>query len=220
MQISNLHSDWQQLLNEQKKLPYFKKIEQNLAKIKQQSRVLPEDANYFKALELTPSKQVKVVILGQDPYHQPGQAHGLCFSVPQGVKMPPSLKNIFKAMHYDIQKPLPLHGDLSAWAMEGVLLLNTIFTVSQNRANSHCHLGWQHLTAAIIQYLSDSQQHIVFLLWGKQAQSYQHGIDAKHTILTAPHPSPLSAYRGFLTCKHFSKANRALLKNQQTIINW
>ena len=177
----------------------------------------------FYALEMTPFAQVKVVIVGQDPYHGPGQAHGLAFSVPEGVKAPPSLRNIFKEIETDIYAGDAPHfsTDLTRWAKQGVLLLNASLTVEAGKAGSHQQIGWQRLTDQILLTLSREREHLVFMLWGRHAQLKKDLLDGqRHCILEAPHPSPLSAYRGFLGCGHFSKANHYLVEHQQTPVTW
>lgn len=220
-QINNLDIDWQNFLLKQQQLKYFKKINTYLHQESLTSIIYPAKQNYFKALAATPVNKIKIVILGQDPYHKPYQATGLCFAVPNNVPPPPSLKNIFNAIEYDLNTNYKKNTDLIHWARQGVLLLNTILTVRANEANSHKNIGWQTFTENILTYINQQPQHIVFLLWGNQAQSYLPYINQrKNSILIAPHPSPLSAYRGFITCKHFSQANNALIKNNQQIINW
>jgi uracil-DNA glycosylase len=213
---------WTSLLNDEKKQEYFQHI---LTAIKMDraadKKIYPPQKEVFNALKYTPYENVKVVILGQDPYHGPNQAHGLCFSVQPGIPCPPSLKNIFKELHSDIHFNIPDHGYLERWAQQGVLLLNTCLTVEQGKPQSHAHLGWQRYTDKIIESLNEHPHSIVFLLWGAHAQSKIPIIDTmKHHILKAPHPSPLSAYRGFMGCRHFSKANEFLRKNNRTEIDW
>ncbi len=194
----------------------FAQAERNSGKV-----IYPPAEQVFNAFKQTEFAEVKVVILGQDPYHGAGQANGLAFSVNQGVKIPPSLVNIYKEIASDIGAVPPKHGDLTHWAQQGVLLLNTVLTVEASRANSHRQHGWEVFTDAVISSLNQAEQHIVFLLWGAPAQKKAALIDAqKHTILTAPHPSPLSAYRGFFGCKHFSRANEALIAHGQKPIIW
>lgn len=183
--------------------------------------IYPPTSQVFNAFKLTAFSDVKVVILGQDPYHGVGQANGLAFSVNPDIRIPPSLVNIYKELAADLSIPPPQNGDLTHWAKQGVLLLNTVLTVENGKANAHRNQGWETFTDAVIQSLNQAEQHIVFLLWGRPAHSKIPLIDAdKHTILTAPHPSPLSAYRGFFGCKHFSQANAALAKHQQSPIQW
>lgn len=183
--------------------------------------IFPHSKNWFKAFELTAFDKVKVIILGQDPYHGLGQAHGLSFSVVQGVKKPPSLGNIFKELHNDLNIEPSQSGDLTHWATQGVLLLNSVLTVEAHQAASHANQGWEVFTDSIIKTLSEQRQHLVFILWGAYAQKKALFIDKdKHLILTATHPSPLSAHRGFLGCRHFSKANDYLKMHNQQVINW
>ena len=194
-----------------------------VARLRQEQTIYPPQAQLFTALELTPFAAVKVVLLGQDPYHGPGQAHGLAFSVPEGVKPPPSLRNIFKEVSADVYggNPPDFSTDLSRWAEQGVLLLNTVLTVEAGRAGSHRSLGWQALTDQIVAQLSRQREHLVFMLWGNQAQAKRPMLDpARHLILEAAHPSPLSAHRGFLGCGHFSQANRYLTDHGLSPIRW
>ena len=184
--------------------------------------VYPPEDQVFSAFDSTPLDKVKVVILGQDPYHGPHQAHGLCFSVLPGIKPPPSLANIYKELATDIDGfRVPEHGYLQPWAEQGVLMLNTVLTVEQGQANSHKKLGWQTLTDGAIKLVSEQLEGVVFILWGGPAQKKIKLIDSnKHHILTAPHPSPLSVYRGFYGCKHFSKTNELLARQSKSPINW
>ncbi len=184
-------------------------------------RIYPPGKFIFNAFNFTPLPQVKVVILGQDPYHGAGQAHGLSFSVPDGIKVPPSLVNIFKEIKSDLGKPIPSSGNLERWANQGVLLLNAILTVRAEEAASHRNFGWERFTDAVIQTVSDRQSHVVFLLWGRFAHEKAALIDQnKHLVLKAAHPSPLSAHNGFLGCKHFSSANLWLAEKGITTIDW
>jgi uracil-DNA glycosylase len=184
-------------------------------------RIYPPGRFIFNAFNFTPLPKVKVVILGQDPYHGPGQAHGLSFSVPDGIKVPPSLVNIFKEIKSDLGKPIPASGNLERWANQGVLLLNAILTVRAEEAASHRNFGWERFTDAVIQTVSDRQSHVVFLLWGRFAHEKAALIDQnKHLVLKAAHPSPLSAHNGFLGCKHFSLANLWLTEKGMTTIDW
>lgn len=195
---------------------HFAQSERNSGKI-----IYPPTEQVFNAFKHTEFAAVKVVILGQDPYHGEGQANGLAFSVNKGVTIPPSLVNIYKEIATDIGAIPPKHGDLTHWADQGVLLLNTVLTVEANRANSHRAQGWETFTDGVITSLNQAEQHIVFLLWGRPAQQKAALIDnSHHTLLTAPHPSPLSAYRGFFGCQHFSRANEALVAHGQTPIIW
>ena len=183
--------------------------------------IFPPARQIFAALDATPFDQVKVVILGQDPYHGPGQAHGLCFSVLPGVPVPPSLNNIFAEIERDLHIPRPDHGCLLPWAQRGVLLLNAVLTVEQGRAGAHQNRGWEGFTDHVIRRLADERESLVFLLWGSYAQKKGHFIDTRrHRVLRAPHPSPLSAHRGFLGCSHFSKANAFLRKRGQAQVDW
>ena len=185
------------------------------------AKVYPPGADIFAALNATPFDEVKVVILGQDPYHGPGQAHGLCFSVRPGVPAPPSLENIFKELARDLGIAWPTHGCLQHWAAQGVLLLNAVLTVEDGRAGAHAGKGWEGFTDHIVDVLNRDREHLVFLLWGSYAQKKGAMIDARrHKVLRAPHPSPLSAHRGFLGCGHFSAANDYLRRTGQTPIDW
>ncbi|MGM0482087.1 MAG: uracil-DNA glycosylase [Pseudomonadota bacterium] len=215
-------NDWSALLADEKQQPYFIQLMQKVEQARQQTTVFPPPADVFNALKLTAPQQVKVVILGQDPYHGPGQAHGLSFSVKPGVKLPPSLRNMFKAVAIDYpQTTPPDNGELTRWAEQGVLLLNTVLTVQQGNAHSHAGWGWETFTDAVIRQLAENQQHIVFLLWGAHAQKKAALINAsQHCILTAPHPSPLSAHRGFFDAHHFKKANDYLRDKGRDEIIW
>lgn len=202
---------------------YHKVLLNTVATIRQNATIYPPQDQIFNALELIPFDQVKIVLLGQDPYHGPGQAHGLSFSVPEGTKIPPSLRNIFKEIQSDIYdgKPQNFSTDLTRWAKQGVLLLNAALTVEANKAASHKNLGWHKLTDEIVKELNHQREHLVFMLWGRHAQSKRDFIDSnKHLILEAPHPSPLSANRGFLGCKHFSQANSYLEAHTLSPIEW
>lgn len=184
-------------------------------------QIFPPGPKIFAALDATPFDQVKVVILGQDPYHGPGQAHGLCFSVMPGVPAPPSLQNIFNEIESDLGLPRPDHGCLLPWARQGVLLLNAVLTVERGLAGSHHGKGWEAFTDAIVDALNRERQDLVFLLWGSPAQAKGRIVDSRrHHVLKAPHPSPLSAHRGFFGCKHFSRANHWLVEHRQTAIDW
>lgn len=189
--------------------------------VQAKKRIYPRGSEYFAALNVTPFEHVKVVILGQDPYHGPDQAHGLCFSVRKGVAIPPSLQNIFKELKSDLGLPPSRHGDLTAWAEQGVLLLNATLSVEAGRAGSHQNKGWEQFTDAIIDVLNRERQGIAFVLWGSYAQKKGAFIDRKrHLVLQGPHPSPLSAHRGFFGCKHFSQINEYLKSQGQTPIDW
>ncbi len=213
---------WQPLLAEEKQKEYFIKLMQRVEHARQTEVVFPPESDVFNALKLTAPEDVKVVILGQDPYHGPGQAHGLSFSVPEGVKLPPSLRNILKAIMQDYPEAQPpTHGDLTAWAEQGVLLLNTVLTVAQGQAHSHAKWGWETFTDTVIERLATEYEKIVFMLWGAHAQKKAALIpQEKHCILTAPHPSPLSAHRGFFEARHFIQANQYLTTHGRTPIQW
>ncbi|MCS6933568.1 MAG: uracil-DNA glycosylase [Chitinophagales bacterium] len=216
-----IEESWKQALADEFEQPYFPLIRQFILEQKNKGKkVYPPGPLIFRAFNLTPLPAVKVVILGQDPYHGPGQAHGLCFSVPHGIKPPPSLVNIFKELNSDLGVPVPLHGNLEKWATQGVLLLNAALTVNESEPNSHASCGWHRFTDAVIRKISDTQQGVVFLLWGKFAQEKATLIDTtKHFILTAAHPSPYSADR-FFGCRHFSKTNELLVRQGKTPIDW
>lgn len=214
--------DWETLLAPEKEKKYFHDILDFLKTERAKGKhIYPTQSNVFHAIESTPFSAIKVVIIGQDPYHNPGQAHGLAFSVPRGIKPPPSLVNIFKELKSDCGIEIPNHGCLESWAAQGVLLLNTVLTVEENKPHSHANIGWEQFTDAIIQRINQHPDAIIFLLWGSHAQKKQDLIDTKkHIILTAPHPSPLSAHRGFLGCKHFSKTNEFLKKSGRIPVDW
>ena len=212
---------WNEILSEEMKKDYYQELQAFVQKRRAEVRVFPEEKNVFNALELTPFESVKVVILGQDPYHGFGQAHGLSFSVQKGIPLPPSLKNIYKELQEDIGGNLPTEGDLSHWAQQGVLLLNTVLTVEEGNANSHKGMGWERLTNRLIESLNELKHPVIFILWGKPAQDKEKLIiNPNHVILKAPHPSPLSAYRGFFGSKPFSKVNDILIQQGQTPICW
>ena len=214
---------WQEALGPQKEAEYFTRLLARVESEREAGKVIyPPQQDVFNALKFTPLESVKVVILGQDPYHGPDQAHGLCFSVLPGVKTPPSLVNIYKELATDIDGfVIPEHGTLTSWAEQGVLLLNTVLTVEQGKAHSHAKWGWETFTDAVIDAVNRHQQGVVFLLWGSHAQKKGKHIDtSKHHVLSAPHPSPLSAHRGFLGCKHFSQTNQLLSSQNKSPINW
>lgn len=217
-----LHQSWLEQIGAEFEQPYMIALKQFLQKEKQARKVIyPPGSQIFNALNTTPFDNVKVVILGQDPYHGPGQAHGLCFSVQDGVPPPPSLVNIFKEIHDDLGLPIPNHGNLQAWAEQGVLLLNATLTVEQGRAGAHQGQGWEQFTDAIIHALNAKRENLVFLLWGSYAQRKGEFIDThKHCVLKSPHPSPLSAHRGFLGNRHFSRTNAYLRSKGLSEINW
>ena len=212
---------WNEILAEEMQKDYYQELQAFVQKRRSEVRVFPEEKNVFNALELTPFESVKVVILGQDPYHGFGQAHGLSFSVQKGIPLPPSLKNIYKELQEDIGGELPTEGDLSHWAKQGVLLLNTVLTVEEGNANSHKGMGWEKLTNRLIESLNELKYPVIFILWGKPAQDKEKLItNPNHLILKAPHPSPLSAYRGFFGSKPFSRVNDILIQQGQTPIRW
>lgn len=216
-----IHDSWKKALWEDFQAPYFSELKTFLQSEKSKYNVYPPGRNIFNAFNLTPLENVKVVILGQDPYHGPGQAHGLCFSVPQGIKPPPSLINIFKEINSDLGHPIPNHGNLESWARQGVFLLNATLTVRASSAGSHQNQGWEKFTDQVIKTISDKKSTIVFLLWGKYAQAKEALIDQnRHYVLKAPHPSPFSAHTGFFGCKHFSKANSYLIDKGVKPIDW
>jgi uracil-DNA glycosylase len=200
--------------------PYFAELKAFLVKERVEQTVYPRGREIFNAFQRTPFDAVRVVILGQDPYHGPGQAHGLCFSVQAGVPAPPSLVNIFTEIERDLGIPKPAHGDLSSWADQGVLLLNATLTVRANEAGSHQGRGWERFTDAAIAALARERTGIVFLLWGRYAQNKEALIGDRHYVLKAPHPSPLSAYRGFIGCGHFGQANELLAAQGLSPIDW
>ena len=212
---------WNEILAEEMQKDYYQELQAFVQKRRAEVRVFPEEKNVFNALELTPFESVKVVILGQDPYHGFGQAHGLSFSVQKGIPLPPSLKNIYKELQEDIGGELPTEGDLSHWAKQGVLLLNTVLTVEEGNANSHKGMGWERLTNRLIESLNELKHPVIFILWGKPAQDKEKLItNSNHVLLKAPHPSPLSAYRGFFGSKPFSRVNDILIQQGQTPISW
>lgn len=216
-----IHESWKKLLQEEFNKPYFEELTAFVKKEYGSKTVFPPPKDIFKAFDLCPFDQVKVVILGQDPYHGPGQAHGLCFSVNDNVPPPPSLINIYKEISSDVGGEMPKTGNLERWAKQGVFLLNAILSVVAHQPTSHQNKGWEEFTDAVIRLISEKKEHVVFMLWGKYAISKAWMIDdKKHLVLTAPHPSPLSASRGFFGCKHFSKANEFLKAHGLDEINW
>lgn len=217
----SLNNSWDNLLKDEFEKDYYKKLRKILASEYRTQTVYPDMYDIFNALKYTPYENVKAVILGQDPYHGPGQAHGLCFSVKKGVAPPPSLQNIFKELKDDVGFEIPSHGELTQWAKEGVLLLNTVLTVRAGQANSHKSIGWEIFTDRIISVLNESERPMVFLLWGANAKAKRALLtNPEHAVLTAAHPSPLSAYNGFFGCRHFSKTNEYLLKKGAEPVNW
>jgi uracil-DNA glycosylase len=217
----SIENSWKAQLADEFNANYFTQLKAFLLAEKQTQRVFPPGNKIFSAFNHTPFEKVKVVILGQDPYHGEGQAHGLSFSVPDGIAKPPSLVNIFKEIHSDLGLPIPKTGNLEKWANQGVLLLNATLTVRSNLAGSHQKRGWENFTDAAIKKLSDKRENLVFILWGRFAQNKEVLIDAsKHLILKSAHPSPLSAYNGFFGCKHFSKTNEYLRSKGIGEIDW
>jgi uracil-DNA glycosylase len=216
-----IEEGWKSVLLDQFQSPYFGALKEFLVEEKKKHILYPPGRLIFNAFQRTPFDRVKVVILGQDPYHGKGQAHGLCFSVPHGIPKPPSLVNIFKELHSDLGIPIPAHGNLEKWADQGVLLINATLTVRDNQAGSHQNRGWETFTNRVIEVVSQEKSGVVFLLWGRFAQAKESLIDGgKHLVLKAAHPSPLSAYNGFFGCRHFSQTNTYLEKQGKTGINW
>lgn len=216
-----INNEWKEILSGEFQKPYFESLKDFLVEEKKQFIIYPPGPRIFEAFNKTPFSSVKVVILGQDPYHGQGQAHGLCFSVPANVDIPPSLQNILKELASDIGITYPSGGDLTSWAEQGVLLLNATLTVRANQAGSHQGKGWEQFTDSVISNLSLNRPSLVFILWGKYAQNKKTLIDQqKHLVLEAPHPSPLSVYRGFFGCRHFSATNNWLQKKGLKPINW
>ncbi|GIL17599.1 MAG: uracil-DNA glycosylase [Oligoflexia bacterium] len=217
-----INSSWRKHLEDEFAKPYMKDLKDFLKdEYTKGKTIYPKGSEYFAAFDLTPFDQVKVVILGQDPYHGPGQAHGLCFSVQKGVDLPPSLVNIYKELESDLGYPPPKHGHLEKWAREGVLLLNAVLTVENGKAASHQGKGWETFTDAVIRKLNDEREGIVFILWGSYAQKKGAFIDRKkHFVIESPHPSPLSSYRGFFGSKPFSRTNQYLISRGLKPIDW
>ena len=217
-----LEESWKEALAPQFEQPYMKSLKEFLKGRKQiGSIIFPKGNEYFRALDLTPLDKVRVVILGQDPYHGDGQAHGLCFSVKPGVRIPPSLKNIYKELETDLGIKPVNHGFLESWAQQGVLLLNSVLTVERGQAASHQGKGWEQFTDAVIRAVNEREEPVVFMLWGSYAQKKAAFVDqSKHLVLKSPHPSPLSAHNGFLGCRHFSKANAFLESKGLKPIDW
>ncbi len=216
-----IEAGWKSVLMDQFQSSYFRTLKEFLEEEKKKHTLYPPGKLIFNAFQRTPFDRVKVVILGQDPYHGKGQAHGLCFSVPQGIPKPPSLVNIFKELHSDLGIPIPEHGNLEKWADQGVLLINATLTVRDSQAGSHQKRGWETFTNRVIEVVSQEKSGVVFLLWGRFAQAKESLIDnGKHLILKSAHPSPLSAYNGFFGCRHFSKTNDYLKKQEETGIDW
>lgn len=219
--IENKMTSWQQFIEQQKNEAYFQTLAQFIREERAKKTIFPKEEDVFRAFELTPLHDVKVIILGQDPYHGDHQAHGLSFSVQQGIKLPPSLKNIFKELESDLGVQSPDSGDLTNWANQGVLLLNTVLTVEKGKAGSHQNQGWEIFTNRVLELLNEQNHPVIFVLWGNPAQQKLKLITQKqHYVLMAPHPSPLSAYRGFFGSKPFSQVNQLLIQNQMTPIEW
>lgn len=216
-----ISNDWLEPLSPEFKKPYYAKLYKTVQQEYSTRLIFPPADDIFNAFEFTPLSEVKVVILGQDPYHGDGQAHGLCFSVKPDVEIPPSLVNIYQELHDDLGCYIPNNGYLEKWARQGVMLLNTVLTVRAHQANSHRGIGWEEFTDAAIRVLNEQDRPMVFMLWGRPAQMKKSMLhNPKHLILEAPHPSPLSAYRGFFGCRHFSQANEFLKENGLTPIDW
>ena len=216
-----IESSWKHMLKEEFEADYFLEIKKLLIEEKAKYTIYPPSSLIFNAFDLTPFEAVKVVILGQDPYHGPGQAHGLCFSVQRGVRLPPSLQNIYKEMQADVGLTLPDHGCLESWSRQGVLLLNAVLTVRHGAAGSHQKRGWERFTDAAIRSLSENRSNLVFMLWGNYARAKKALIDVeKHLVLEAAHPSPFSANNGFFGSRHFSKANNYLHQHGKKPVDW
>lgn len=216
-----IEKSWKQALSGEFSADYFLRLKSFLIEEKQKYKIYPPGNKIFSAFNHTSFDEVKLVIIGQDPYHNPGQAHGLCFSVPDGISIPPSLVNIFKEIKDDLGYPIPNHGNLEKWADQGVLLLNATLTVRANSPGSHQKQGWENFTDAVIKKLSEEHNGLVFLLWGRFAIAKKQLVNlSKHHVLTAPHPSPLSAYNGFFGCRHFSRANEILRMQGKNEIDW
>ena len=219
--MAQVTNDWAPILREEYAKPYYKQLYDFIHREYAERVIYPPAEDIFNALHLTPLSKVKVVIIGQDPYHEPGQAHGLCFSVQKGVDIPPSLQNIYKELHDDVGFEIPDHGCLTPWAEQGVLLLNAVLTVRAHAAASHQNKGWEQFTDAIIRAVNEVNRPVVFLLWGGFARGKRSMLNnPNHLVLEAPHPSPLSAYRGFMGCRHFSQANRFLQEHGEEPVDW
>lgn len=219
--MAAISNEWLEVLQDEFKKPYYKQLFQTVNQEYRTRKIFPPAEDIFNAFHLTPFHQVKVVILGQDPYHNYGQAHGLCFSVRKGVEIPPSLVNIYQELHDDLGCTIPDHGCLTKWAEQGVLMLNTVLTVRAHQAHSHRDIGWEEFTDAVIRALNKEDRPIVFILWGAPAQRKASMLDnPNHLILKSPHPSPLSAFRGFFGSRPFSKTNAFLKEHGETEIDW
>ena len=216
-----IEESWKEVLRDEFQAPYFRGLKDFLVSDKKMHTIYPPGNLIFNAFQHTPFDRVKAVVLGQDPYHGKGQAHGLCFSVPPGIPQPPSLVNIFKELNADLGIPVPPHGNLENWARQGVLLLNATLTVRASQAGSHQNRGWENFTNAVIKKISQDRTGVVFLLWGRYAQVKEALVDGKkHLVLKAAHPSPFSAYNGFFGCRHFSKTNEYLEQQGKGSIDW
>ena len=222
MSMTDLQGKWQELLEPELEKDYMQQLSRFLQQQRQQGKVIyPSEKNTYAAFMQSPFEKIKVVILGQDPYHGAEQAHGLCFSVQPHVKVPPSLLNIYKELHTDLDLEIPFHGNLLPWAQQGVFLLNATLSVEKGKAGAHQGQGWEQFTDCAIQQLNEQRENLVFMLWGSHAQKKGAFIDdSKHLVLKAPHPSPLSSYRGFFGCQHFSKANKYLIEHNIAPIDW
>lgn len=221
MDYPTINSYWYQFIKCEQEEPYFKTLMEKVKEAYMEGPVYPPKENIFRSIMLTPYEDVKVVIIGQDPYYQPGVANGLAFSVNKGQPIPKSLHNIYVELQEDLGLDYPPHGDLTQWAQQGVLLLNTVLTVSGGKPNSHRGFGWEIFTDRIMKRLNDSPHRLIFLLWGRQAQEKEKLVNqSRHFILKAPHPSPLSAHRGFFGCRHFSQTNEILRQIGRMPINW
>ncbi len=219
--INKIPSEWHKYLNSEFDKTYFRDLSNFVHNEYQTKTIFPPKEKIFKALELCSPENLKIIIIGQDPYHKKGQAHGLAFSVPEQTTIPPSLRNIFKELNSDIGKPIPKSGDLTHWAKQGILLINSIFTVEEAKASSHKNKGWEIFTQALISSISQNNQNLIFILWGNFARQMKSQItDNNHLILESAHPSPLSASRGFFGNKHFSISNNFLKRNKKNIIIW
>ena len=219
--MAAIEGEWARALAPEFHKAYYRKLYDFIKEEYSTREVYPPSDRLFTALHLTPLEKVKVVILGQDPYHEPGQAMGMSFSVPEGVQIPPSLKNIYKEIHEDVGEKIPDTGDLTGWAEQGVLLLNAVLTVRAHQANSHKGYGWEEFTDAIIRTVDKEERPLVFMLWGRNARDKKELIvNPRHLVLEAAHPSPLSAYNGFFGCKHFSKCNKYLESNGVEPVDW
>ena len=216
---ANLSACWRTAIEDEFSKTYFRKLQEFVDTERTQHRVFPDAGDVYRAFELTPLQDLRVLILGQDPYHDDDQAHGLSFSVRHGMKLPPSLRNIFKELHSDLGITPPSHGCLEAWARQGVMLLNRVLTVRAHQSHSHRAKGWEEFTSRIIQAINQ-QSHVAFVLWGKPAQEIAGTIDDRHLVIESPHPSPLSAYRGFFGSRPFSRINSFLKQTGQQAIQW